>query len=93
MAKDEELDYFKKVFENVLLEKIFINIFEESKIENFIIEIYNLFWSSHFFGFKILSYSLSVINPVLSTSVFKGVNRFVGSFSYFGSMIVTYFWS
>ena len=39
LAKDEELDYFKKVFENVLLEKNFINIFEESKIENFIIEI------------------------------------------------------
>jgi hypothetical protein len=39
VANDEDLKYFKEVFERVLLEENFFNIFNEDKIKEFFIEI------------------------------------------------------
>ena len=38
-ATEEDLIYFKSKFENILFDKSFLEIFELSKIKNFILEI------------------------------------------------------
>ena len=38
-ASKEDLKYFKSVFENIIFDDNFINIFSLSKLRNFILEI------------------------------------------------------
>ena len=72
-ASQEDLNYFKEVFEDILLDESFFEIFDYKKIKNLLQKFLSYFGLVIFKGFIILSYFFSFINPALITSCFKVV--------------------